>query len=127
MAWDPALEAAFHPEVVAFVGVSATAKAGERGGAEFIRCFEELGFTGHMYTVNPRVQEINGRKVYPSLTAIPEPVDLVIVSVPAQAVPDVLEDCIAANARNVHIFTAGFSEIDKEEGKARQKELEKVK
>ena len=120
MSWNPALEAAFHPKVVAVVGVSADAKRNGPpavGGANFIRSYEQLGFQGRIYPVNPKATEILGLKAYPNVSSIPEPVDLVIVSVPAHAVPGVLEDCIAANARNVHVFTAGFEETGEEEAK----------
>ncbi|MCK4722369.1 MAG: CoA-binding protein, partial [Dehalococcoidia bacterium] len=81
----------------------------------FIRCFEQLGFTGRIYPVNPKATEILGYKTYPTVSSIPEPVDLVIIAVPAQALPDVLEDCIAANAKNIHVFTAGFEETGEKE------------
>ena len=118
MAWDPALEAAFHPEVVAMVGISSNARPGMQrgpGGANFIVSFEQLGFKGRIYPVNPKATEIMGRKAYPNVVSIPEPVDLVVVSVPAQALPGVLEDCIAANAKNLHVFTAGFEETGEAE------------
>ena len=120
MAWDTALETAFHPKVVAMVGVSSNAKRGAPwgpGGSSFISSYEQLGFQGRIYPVNPKATEILGLKAYPNVSSIPEAVDLVIVSVPAQALPGVLEDCITANARNIHVFTAGFEETGEEEGK----------
>jgi acyl-CoA synthetase (NDP forming) len=119
MAWDPALEAAFHPKAVAIVGVSAHAKRGSTrsfGGANFINSFQRLGFQGRIYPVNPKAKQIMGLKTYPNVSSIPEPVDLVVVSVPAQALPGVLEDCTKANAKNIHVFTAGFEETGEEEG-----------
>jgi acyl-CoA synthetase (NDP forming) len=113
VAWDPEFEAAFHPKVVAMVGVSASAKRDAPwgpGAASFIRSYEYLGFPGRIYPVNPKATEIMGYKCYPTVSAIPEPVDLVVVAVPAPALPDVLEDCIKANAKNIHVFTAGFEE-----------------
>ncbi len=120
MVWDPELEIAFHPTVVAMVGVSADAKRSEHrpsGGATFIAGYEQLGFKGRIYPVNTKATEILGYKAYPSVSAIPEPVDLVVISVPAQAVPAVLEDCITANAKNIHMYTAGFEETGEEEAK----------
>ena len=111
MAWDPSLEVAFHPRVVAMVGMSASAKSGDTqalGGTSFITSYEQLGFQGRIYPVNPKATEILGYKAYPDVSSIPEPVDLVIISVPATAVPGVLEDCITANARNIHMYTSGF-------------------
>jgi acyl-CoA synthetase (NDP forming) len=83
----------------------------------FVQSHEELGFPGRIYIVNPKATEILGRKAYPTVTSIPEAVDLVIVAVPAQALPGVLEDCIAANAKNIHIFTAGFEETGEKEAR----------
>ena len=95
MAWDRALETAFYPEVVAMVGVSANARRGSAwspGASSFINCYEELGFKGRIYPVNPKADEIMGYRAYPKVSDIPEPVDLVIVAVPAAALVDVLED-----------------------------------
>jgi len=120
VAWSSALEDAFYPKVVAVVGVSSEARRGASwapGGANFINSYENLGFSGRIYPVNPRATEILGYKAYPTVSSVPEPVDLVIVAVPAQALPDVLEDCITANAKNIHVFTAGFEETGEEEGK----------
>lgn len=120
MAWDPALEVVFHPRVVAVVGASSDTKSGGRQtsrGSGFIECYDELGFKGRIYPINPKATEILGRKAYPNVSSVPEPVDLVIVSVPAQAVPGVLEDCITANAKNIHLFTAGFEETGDEDAR----------
>jgi acyl-CoA synthetase (NDP forming) len=121
MAWDRALETAFYPEVVAMVGVSANAKRGSAwspGASSFINCYEELGFKGRIYPVNPKADEIMGYRAYPKVSDIPEPVDLVIVSVPAAALVDVLEDCIKADAKNIHVFTSGFEETGEKEAVA---------
>jgi len=113
MAWDPKLERAFYPDVVAMVGVSADAKRDSPwrpGAASFLTSYEELGFKGRIYPVNPKTGEIMGYKTYPTVSSIPEHVDLVIVAVPARFLAEVLEDCILANAKNIHVFTAGFEE-----------------
>lgn len=119
MIWNAELEAAFHPKAVAIVGVSANAKRGDMwagGGGGFMSAFEQLGFKGHLYPVNPKAAEILGYKAYPTVYSIPEHVDLVIMAVPAKFAPAVLEDCIKANAKNIHMFTAGFEETGEQEG-----------
>jgi len=119
MTWDPELERAFHPRTVAIVGISSQARRGAPwapGGSSFIGSLEQLEFKGRIYPVNPKVTEVMGYKVYPSVSAIPEPVDLVIIAIPAADVPPVLEDCIKADARNIHMFTAGFEETGEKEG-----------
>jgi acyl-CoA synthetase (NDP forming) len=119
MAWDIKLEKAFHPETIAIVGVSSDAKRGAPwapGGTSFITSHEQLGFKGRIYPVNPKATEVLGYKAYPTVSSIPEPVDLVITAVPARALPAVLEDCIKADAKNIHAFTSGFEETGEQEG-----------
>jgi acyl-CoA synthetase (NDP forming) len=104
----------FYPRSVALVGVSAN-PAGF-GATGFLMQLRRVGFPGGIYPVNPKAAEIQGLKTYPDLKSIPEVVDLVTVAVPAPRVPEVLEDCIAAGVKNVHIFSSGFSETGEEEG-----------
>jgi acyl-CoA synthetase (NDP forming) len=120
MAWDAGFETAFHPKIVAVVGVSSEATRDAPsvlGGAAFIRAYEQLGFPGRIYLVNPGAAEILGYKAYPSVSSIPEPPDLVIIAVPAKFAPDILEDCISAKVRNIHMLTAGFEETGDEGGR----------
>ena len=119
MSWDIKLEKAFHPETVAIVGVSSDAKRGAPWtpeGSSFIISHEQLGFKGRIYPVNPKATEVLCYKTYPTVSSIPEPVDLVIIAVPARALPAVLEDCIKADAKNIHAFTSGFEETGEQEG-----------
>ena len=124
MAWDPDLEVMFHPTTIAVIGASRT-KPGQ-GWLGLLGCIREFGFTGRIYPINPNAAEINGLKAYPNLVSVPEPIDLVIISVPAPAVPAALKDCIASGNKNVHIFTAGFKETGEEEGIELQKEIEEI-
>jgi acyl-CoA synthetase (NDP forming) len=125
MSWPHELERAFHPESVAVVGASNTTNTNLQGGG-FISNFQRLGFEGRVYPVNPRLHDILGYKVYPNLTLIPDSLDLVIISTPAADVPAVLEECIAINAKNVHVFTAGFSESGDEEGEILEEEIKEI-
>ena len=125
MALHPDFKRAFNPRAVAIVGASGSDISALPSGG-FIRNFQKLGFEGRLYPVNPRLKEILGLVAYPNLVSIPEPIDLVIISTPAREVPAVLEDCIAANARNVHIFTAGFKESGEEEGEKLEEEVKEI-
>ena len=121
MAWDPEFEVAFNPKTVAVVGASReTLYYGD-----FIGNLQHAGFPGRIYPINLKAAggQIHGLKAYPNLASVPEPIDLVIISVPSHAVPPVLEDCIAANAKNIHIFTAGFKEMGDEKGIALEEKL----
>jgi len=124
MAWDPGFEVAFHPRTIAVVG--APRNKPEQGWLGLLGCIREFGFAGRIYPINPNAAESFGLKAYPNLAAVPEPVDLVLVTVPAPAVPHVLEDCIASGNKNIHIFTAGFSETGQAEGVELEKQIARI-
>jgi len=125
MTWHPDFERAFNPRAIAIVGISET-NIDSNPGIGFIRNFQKLGFEGRLYPIHPKLKEILGLPVYSNITSVPEPLDLVIVSTPAKEVPAVLESCIVTNARNVHIFTAGFRESGEEEGKKLEEKLKEI-
>jgi acyl-CoA synthetase (NDP forming) len=105
------LDFLFHPGSVAVVGASLSGGM----GAGFVPALVELGFKGPIYPVNPRYQELSGLKCYPSLLDVPTDVDYVISSVPAQVVPELVEQSAAKKVKAIHFFTAGFSETGEEE------------
>lgn len=80
------------------------------------------GFAGQLYPVNPKRDQVQGLKSYPSLAAIGQPVDLVIVGTPAEHVEAVIREGIAADARAFVVFSSGFSELS-ETGAALQARL----
>ena len=129
MAWDARFEVAFNPRTIAIVGASPSAAQDTRpgpGATGFLLRLQKRGFPGRLYPINPKGGEVGGLKIYPNLVSVPEPIDLVIVGVPAQAVLQVLEDCIAANALNVHIYSSGFEETGEEEGRRLAQEVKEV-
>ena len=113
----------FNPKTVAVVGAPRKRPEGWPGIFGSIR---DYGYAGRLYPINPSGPEVEGIKAYPDLVSVPEPIDLVIISVPAPAVPAALRDCIASGNRNVHIFTAGFKETGEEEGLRLHREIERV-
>jgi acyl-CoA synthetase (NDP forming) len=113
----------FHPKAVAVVGAPRRRPEGWPGIFGSIR---DYGFPGRLYPINPGAPEVEGIRAYPDLASVPEPIDLVIISVPAPAVPAALRDCIASGNRNVHIFTAGFKETGEEEGLRLHREIEVI-
>lgn len=82
----------------------------------------ERGFAGQLYPVNPKREQVQGLKSYPSLAAIGQPVDLVIVGTPAAQVESVIREGIAAGAGAFVVFSSGFSELS-ETGAALQARL----
>jgi acetyl coenzyme A synthetase (ADP forming)-like protein len=84
-------------------------------------------FQGPVYPVNPKAKVVGSMHAYPSVSALPEPVDLAIIAVPRDAVLGVVDECAQRGVKAAVVITAGFAEAD-EEGKALQKQLlEKVR
>jgi len=64
-----------------------------------------------VYPVNPVRQTVQGKAAYPSVSSIPEKLDLVVVATPAQTVPAIVEDCGVSGVGGVVIVSAGFREV----------------
>jgi len=109
----------FHPRSVAFVGASAT--FGKWGHMLFTNVAGG-GYQGDIYLVNARGGKIAGRPVYKSVTEIPGPVDLGIVTLPADAVASIIPDFQKKGIRKMLLITSGFSETGSE-GRRREEDL----
>jgi len=102
------LRAVFSPTSVAVVGVS---RATDTIGRVILDNLLAAGFHGPIYPVNPKAEEIAGRRCYPSIAAIGAHVDLAVITVPAMAVENVVRDCATAGVRAVIVISAGFAEV----------------
>lgn len=109
------LQPLFRPDSVAVIGASNN-KA-KWGFSTFYSLKE--GYPGRLYAVNNREEEIQGYTAYNKVTDIPDKVDLVVIVVPPEVVPSVMEACVAKGVRAAVIITAGFAEVGPE-GKALQ-------
>lgn len=107
----------FLPRSVAVVGASTDPR--KVGYAAFRNL---LQFKGDLYPVNPKRDEVLGRKAYPSIASLPGPIDMVVIAVPAALVPGVIEEAGRAGARLAVILSAGFREAG-EEGARLEDEL----
>jgi acetyl coenzyme A synthetase (ADP forming)-like protein len=110
------LDTFFNPKSVAVVG--ATKKVNKAGHVIFKNFVENKRrgvFKGEIYPVNPHEDHILGFPCYPRLTKIPGELDLVVVVVPAHAVPDVMRDAAAKNAQAAVIISSGFGEVGNHE------------
>ncbi len=104
---QPALDAFFAPASVAVIG--ATEQAGSVGRTILWNLIGNP-FGGTVFPVNPKRHSVLGIKAYPSVTDLPEPVDLAIVVTPAAAVPGVIAACTDAGVKGAIIISAGFRE-----------------
>jgi acyl-CoA synthetase (NDP forming) len=123
MAYDD-LERMFSPKSVAVVGAKQIDPAVPYLG--MFGSIQHFGYKGRLYPINRKLETVNGLKAYPDLQSLPEPVDLVVISVPAPFVPDVLRDCVKSGNKNIHIFTAGFKETGEPGGLKLQREIEDI-
>jgi acetyltransferase len=97
----------FSPKSVAVIG--ATEKAGHVGRAILWNLISSP-FGGVVYPVNPKRAAVLGIRAYPSISAVPEPVELAVVVTPAESVPQVMRECAAAGVTGAVIISAGFRE-----------------
>jgi len=109
----------FQPKTVAVVGAST--RRGSIGG-ELFRNILESGFTGVAYPVNPKAAAIAGVKAYPSMTDIPDPVDLAVFCLPADSILAEAEAALAGGTKALCVISAGFAETGIE-GERRQEQL----
>ncbi|HVA88478.1 MAG TPA: GNAT family N-acetyltransferase [Chloroflexota bacterium] len=109
----------FHPRAVAVIGASR--RAGTIGNALFHNLLAG-GFSGTVYPVHPTASAIDSVRAYVSVAAIPEPIDLAMIVVPAVSVLAVAHEALAAGARALVVISAGFAEAG-EAGKQRQNAL----
>lgn len=114
------IDSLFHPRSVAVVGVPRGLKMGKL----FLVALRDQGFSGTIYPVNPEASEIDGLRAYPSVAALPEPVDLAILLVPHHKSLPVLKECVQRGVKGVVLFTAGFGETGTQQGQALERELE---
>ena len=101
----------FYPESVAVVGVS---ESPENMARMIVANLISWNYPGPIFAVNPKGGKAFGKEIYPSLTDIPEPVDLAAVLAPARTIPDLLDQAHEKGIRYLCIETAGFSELNEE-------------
>jgi acyl-CoA synthetase (NDP forming) len=99
------LDYLFRPRSIALIGASHTEK--KLSGAILKNL---LRFRGKVYPVNPKYKKLMGLKAYPSLSEMPELVDLTIIIRPAREIPEILREH-EGKAKCAIIVSSGFAEI----------------
>jgi len=105
------LDSIFSPRTVAVVGAS---RRRDSLGFSLLHNLVVNEFAGAIFPVNPTASAIHSLKCYPTVAAIPDPVDLAVIMVPRGKVQGVVEECIAKGVKGLIVITAGFSETGKE-------------
>src|SRR2546425_10386694 len=102
----PPIESLLRPRSIALVGVSAKGGA----GANILKSGQRFGFAVPTWPVNPNYDQIDGRPCFKSLRELPEAPDCMVLSVPADAVLDVIGEAAAARIRSPFVISEGFAD-----------------
>ena len=107
------------PTSVAIVGASPS--PGSLGGGVLAN-LRRSGFSGAIYPVNPKYDEIEGLACSASVEDLPDGVDCVVLAVGRAHVPAAVRACAQRNVGGVIVLASGFAE-EGEEGRAMQAEI----
>jgi len=118
---DP-LHTFFHPRGVAVLGASSNPTKLSYG---VLHNLVTHGYRGPIYPVNPKGEEMMGLRVYPSVEALPDPVDLAVLVLAAERTAEALEACGRRGIRAAVLIASGFGELGAS-GKEREAELRAV-
>ena len=118
------LKTFFAPKTVAAIG--ATDRIGSTGRTLLWNLISNP-FGGTVFPVNPKRRNVLGIQTYPSISAVPEPVDLAIVATPAPTVPGIIAECINTNVKSAIIISAGFKEAGEGGTELEQQILEQAR
>ncbi|WP_281016644.1 MULTISPECIES: acetate--CoA ligase family protein [unclassified Minwuia] len=116
---DANLKRMFEARSIAIIGASGDAT---RIGGRPVAMLKSQGYAGEIYPINPKRDEIQGLKAYPSVLDVPGQVDLAICAVPGNLVEGVIRQCAEKDVAGTVIFAGGFAEVS-EAGAADQKRL----
>jgi len=114
----------FYPKSICVVGSSSKPKS---LGYELTKSIKQYGYTGKLFLINPKSDEVLGYKCYPTIEAVSEKIDLAIIMVPKQFVEESIKQLTEKGTRALILITAGFKETGKEGEQEEKRILELVK
>lgn len=113
------LDAIFSPRSVAVVGASTT--AGKVGHDIFVNILKG-GYKGTLYPVNPKASAVASVRAYPTLSDIPDELDLAMLVLPPQLAVGAVKEAIVKGVKGIVVVSAGFKEVGGE-GAAIEQEM----
>jgi len=116
------LNAFSSPQSIAVIGAS---REEDKLGFAVLHNIVQYGYRGKVYPVNPKAEEILGLTCYASVLDIPDPVELVVIVIPAKYVAQVLEECGKKSVKGAIIISAGFRETGSQ-GSKMERELVEI-
>lgn len=109
------LQKLLRPRTIAIVGASN--RAGTIGNDVLVR---QKGFSGEVYPINPKYDELEGFRAWPDLASLPVAPDCVILATPRVSTEDLVRQCAEIGAGGVVILSSGFAELGTEDAVAVQ-------
>ena len=119
---DVKIKRFMEPRSVALIGIPSNV---DKDHLNVLENLIRMGFTGKIFPVNPKIQELLGHKAFPDVRTISEDIDLAVIMTPRHIVPAVLQQCIEKGILSVLIITQGFIEADGE-GRILQSKLDEI-
>ncbi|MGP6191847.1 MAG: bifunctional acetate--CoA ligase family protein/GNAT family N-acetyltransferase [Vulcanimicrobiaceae bacterium] len=104
---SPPIDVFFRPRGVAVIG--ATERPASAGRILLVNLMAS-SFGGTLYPINPNRERVLGLPSFPTVEAVPGPVDLAVIATPAQTVPDVISQCAAKGVKGAILLSSGFKE-----------------
>jgi len=102
------LKTFFKPKSIAVVGASNNIS---KIGNAALKNILVSDYQCKVYPINPHEKYIMGHKCYKKITDVPDEIDLVLISVPAKIVPEIVAECVKKNVNGIIIISSGFSEV----------------
>ena len=102
------LEKILNARSVAIVGASRDEK---KRGYHAVRSLIECNYEGSIYPINPHEESILGLRCYGKVTDIEDPVDLALITTPAETLPGIFERCGRKGLAGVVVIASGFGEM----------------
>ena len=102
----------FEPKTMAIIGVSLN---NDRHPANVVFNKNQLRYPVKVFAVNPRGGILQGERVFTHVSEIPDKVDLAVIAVRAEQVPDIVAGCIEAQVGGAAVISGGFAETGRKD------------
>jgi acetyltransferase len=116
------LDSLFLPTSVAVIGASE--RAGSVGRSVLWNLLSSP-FGGTVFPVNAKRPSVLGIKAYPSVKDLPDKVELVVITTPADTVPDLIAESVEMGIPAGIVISAGFKEFG-EHGKDLERQISEI-
>ncbi len=114
----------FYPKSICVVGASTKEKS---VGYELLKTIRSYGYTGTVFPVNPKADDVLGYQCYHTIEEIQPIIDLAIVVVPKQFAEDSIDSLLKKGVKSIILITAGFKETSNEGEEIEKRIVEKIK